>query len=159
MGATNRLHAGLGQTEMPDLAFANQIADRARDVFDRHVRIDAMLIEQIDSVGLEPLQRCLGHVADVGGPAVEARLLAVLELEAELRGDDDLIANRSERLSDEFFVRERPVRFCGVEERHARVDRGAHDADAVLTTRRLPVAEADPHAPEAECRHLQSAGS
>ena len=101
----------------------------------------------------------LGHLADVRGPAVEADRLAVLELEAELRGDDDSIANGAERFADELFVGERPVRFCGVEERHAGVDRGADDADAVLATRGLPVAEADPHAPEAECGHLQAAGS
>ena len=149
MRATNRLHAGLGQTEVLDLAFANQIADRAGDIFDRHIGIDAVLIEKIDTVGLEPFQLCLNHFADVRGMAVEAGLLAVLELESEFRGDDDAIANRRERLADEIFVRERPVGFGRVEERDAGIDSGADDRDAVLATRRLPVAEADPHASEA----------
>ena len=99
MRATNRLHAGLGQTEMLDFAFANQIADRARDFFDRHVRIDAMLIEEIDPIGLEPPERRVSHFAYMGRPAVEACLLAVLELEAELGGDDDLLSDGSERLT------------------------------------------------------------
>ena len=55
------------------------------------------------------------------GPAVEAGLLAVLELEAELRRDHHLIAHGLERFADELFVRERPVRFGGIEERHATV--------------------------------------
>ena len=54
--AANRLHAGLGQTEVLDLALANQVLHRTRDVFDRHVRIDTVLIEEIDPVGPEPFQ-------------------------------------------------------------------------------------------------------
>ena len=119
MGATNRLHAGFGQTEMLDFAFANQIADRAGDVFDRHVRIDAMLVEEVDAVGLEPRERGFSHLADVRGTAVEACLFAVLEFEAELGRNRHLIAERAQRLADQFFVRERPVRFGRVEERHA----------------------------------------
>ena len=71
--------------------------------------IDAVLIEEIDRVGLEPLQRRLGDLADVRGPAVQTRLLAVLELEAELGRDDDLIAHGRQRFADQLFVRERPV--------------------------------------------------
>jgi hypothetical protein len=42
MRAADRLDARFGKAEMLDLAFANQILDRARDVLDRDVRIDAM---------------------------------------------------------------------------------------------------------------------
>jgi hypothetical protein len=99
MGATYRLNASLGQTEMLDLAFANQLADRPRDVFDRHLRIDAMLIEEIDPIGLEPLERRVSHFAYVRRPAVETRQLATLECEPELGGDDDLLSDGSERLT------------------------------------------------------------
>ena len=96
VGATNRLHAGLGEAEMLDLAFANQIADRARDVFDRHVRDrrDADRSRSIRSV-LSRFKRCLSHLADVRRTAVEACLLAVLELEAELGRDHHPIAERA----------------------------------------------------------------
>ena len=80
----------------------------------------------------------LGDLADVRRPAVEAGLLAVLELESELGGDHDLIANRRERFADEFFVRERPVRFGGVEERDAAINGRADDADPVLRLRGRP---------------------
>ena len=76
MRAADRLHARFRQTEVLDLAFANQVLDRARDVLDRHVGIDAVLIEQIDPIGLEPLQRRVGDLADVRRPAVQPRLLA-----------------------------------------------------------------------------------
>ena len=75
MRATNRLHARFRQTEVPHLAFANQFLHRAGDVLDRHVRVDAVLIEQIDPIGLQPLQRGLDDLADVRGPAVQPACL------------------------------------------------------------------------------------
>ena len=108
-------------------------------------------------VGLEPLQRCLSHVADVRGTAVEARLLTVLELETELGRNHHLIAERAQRLADQLFVREGPVGFGRVEERHARIDGRPDDRDAGLSIRGRAVSEAESHAPEAECRHLHSA--
>ena len=97
----------------------------ARDVLDGDVRVDAVLIEEIDPIGLEPLQRCVGDFPDVRRPAIEPRLLAAFELEPELRGDDHLIAERRQRFADEFFVGERPVGFGGVEEGDATVDSAA----------------------------------
>ena len=49
MRAANRLHAGLGQAEVLDLAFLNQVLHRSGDVFDRDVGIDAVLIEEVDA--------------------------------------------------------------------------------------------------------------
>ena len=43
-----------------------------------------------------------------------------------------LIADGREGLADEFLVRERPVRFGGIEERDARVHRLTDQCDAVL---------------------------
>ncbi len=55
MGAADRFGAGLGQTEMFHLALADQLLDRTGDILDRHVRIDAMLIEKIDHIGFQAL--------------------------------------------------------------------------------------------------------
>ena len=96
--ATDRLHARLRQTEVLDLALANEVLDRACDIFDRNLRVDTVLVEEIDPIGPETFQRRLRDLADVRGAAVEAGLLPVLDLEAELRGDDDLIANRARAL-------------------------------------------------------------
>ena len=41
----------LGQAEVPDLAGPDQLLDGAGDVLDRHVRVDAVLVEQVDVVG------------------------------------------------------------------------------------------------------------
>ena len=103
MRAANGLHAGLRQAEVPDLPFLNQVLHGSGDVFDRDVRVDAVLVEEVDPSIVEPLERRLGDLSDVRGPAVQAGLLAALELEPELRGDDHLIANRCQRLADELL--------------------------------------------------------
>ena len=53
----------------------------------------------------------------------------VVEVEAELRRDHDLVADRRERLADELLVRERAVDLRGVEERDAALDRRADERD------------------------------
>jgi len=76
-------------------------------------------------------QRRLGSFPDVRRSAVQPRLPATFEREAELGGNHHLVANRAERFANDLFVRERPVRFGRVEERDAAIDRGADDADAL----------------------------
>ena len=51
MSAADRLGAGLGKAEVLDLALVYQLLDRPRHILDRHVRVDAVLIEQIDMIG------------------------------------------------------------------------------------------------------------
>ena len=58
---------------MLDLALPDQLLHRARHVLDRHVRVDAVLVEQVDGIDLEPLERALGDLLDVLRPAVQAR--------------------------------------------------------------------------------------
>ena len=82
-----------GQTEMLHLAFRDQVFDRTSDILDRDAGVYAVLIEQINAVGLEPPERILGDFADSLGAAIEAvGRLAVLE--PELRCDDHLVAIR-----------------------------------------------------------------
>src|SRR5579864_2604256 len=88
--------------------------------------------------------------------AVETRHLAVLDVEAELGGDRDLIADRLERLTDDILIGVRAVHFGRIEERHAGVDRGADDRDPVLSAQRLSVALADAHTAKTERRYLQA---
>src|SRR4029077_3289912 len=64
MGAAHRLDARLGHAEMLDLAFGDQVADGAGDIFYRHIGIDAMLVQQIDDLNTQSLQRSLGGLAD-----------------------------------------------------------------------------------------------
>ena len=45
---------------MAHLSFGNEFAHRAGDLFDRHLGIDAMLVEEVDHVGTQPPQGRLG---------------------------------------------------------------------------------------------------
>ena len=56
MGATDIRDARLRQTEMQHLALLNEVFDRTGDVFHRHLRVDAVLVEQINVVGAQALQ-------------------------------------------------------------------------------------------------------
>jgi len=69
--ATDRLHACFGKAEVLDLACLNQFLHGASDVFDRRVRVNPVLIEQVDCVDLEPLERAFDRLLDMGAASVE----------------------------------------------------------------------------------------
>jgi hypothetical protein len=110
VGAADRLHARLRQPEVPDLAVPDEVLHRAGNVLDRNVRIDSVLIEQIDDVGPEALEQSLGNLLDVLRPAIQAAGRA-LNVEAELGCDHHLFTDGRKGFTDERLVRERTVDF------------------------------------------------
>ncbi len=113
MRATNRLRTSFRQAEVLELACLNQLFHCACDVFDGHVRVKTVLIEQINRLYLEPLERGLGDLLDMLWPTIqpyEARRPIGIKFEPELGGYHHLPAERSEGFADEFFVGERAVR-------------------------------------------------
>jgi hypothetical protein len=68
--------------------------------------------------------------------------------------DDDLLADRSQGLTDKLFVRERAVHLGGVEEGDAEVDGGADEGDAVLLADGRTVRVAKPHAAKSDRGYL-----
>jgi hypothetical protein len=95
------LDAGLGEAEVANLPLCDELLHGVRDILDRDVGVHAVLVEQVDVTGAEPPQRLLHASTDRVGSAVEAPGLAGGKLEAELRGDDDPVADRFERFADE----------------------------------------------------------
>ena len=96
MRAADRLQAGLGQAVVKHLALRDQILDGPGHVLDGHLRIDAMLVEQVDAVGAQTPQLGLDHLPDVFGPAVRSTAALArlrIDVEAELGGDDDAVAD------------------------------------------------------------------
>src|SRR5205823_969335 len=86
--ATDRLHSWLRKAEVLDFTFLNQILHRSGDLFDRHAGINTVLIEQIDNIGPESLERSFSNFFDVLWPAIEADLLAFrTKFKSELGGD------------------------------------------------------------------------
>jgi hypothetical protein len=62
MSATNRLRSCLGKAEVPDLALPDQLLHCSGHVLYRHVRVNTVLVEQIDYIDPEPPEQGLGHL-------------------------------------------------------------------------------------------------
>jgi hypothetical protein len=129
MSAPDGVRAWFGQTEMLDLASGDQIPDCAGDLLDRNVGVNAVLVEKVDGVDPQALERVLSDLADAFGAAVEATRSAGTEVVAELRGDDDVLPERLQRLANEFLVGERAIDLGGVEEGDTTLYRRADQRD------------------------------
>ena len=81
----------------------DEVLQGAGNILDRHVRIDTVLVEEIDHVGPQSLEGCLRNFLDVLRAAVQAGV--VVQVEAELGSDRDSVAERRERLTNQLLVR------------------------------------------------------
>jgi hypothetical protein len=153
--APNRLRARFGEAEVLHLALPYQLLYRAGYIFDGHVRVDAMLVVQVDGFDPEPPKRALGHLPDVLWPAVEHLLSrGGIEVEAELGGDHHPIAERLERLADDLLVL-CAVDLGGVKECHAALDSRPDQRDRLLLVGLRAVAVTQSHRAIADGRHFQ----
>ncbi len=141
---------------MPDLPLANQIRHGARDVFDRHVGVHAVLVVEVDRVHAQSLQRAFGDLLDVVGPAVQDLLPVGTHLEPEFRGDDDLAAERLQRLADDLLV-DGAVNLRRIEECDASFGGCAYERDRLLRVGRGAVAVTETHRAVADGRDVQAA--
>ena len=93
-----------------------------------------MLVEKVNGLDPETLERAFDRPPDPCRPAGDATILPRrgIDVEAELGGDDDTVAERTQRLADDLLVLERPIDLGGVEEGYALVDGGADELDAFL---------------------------
>src|ERR1035437_707016 len=144
---------------MIDLAFGDQVLHRAGHILDRDVGIDPVLIEEVDGVDPQTLERVLGDLADAFRAAVEAARSARTEVETELGGDDGALSERLQRLAHEFLVGERAIDFGSVEERDAALDRRAGQRDHFRPVRGRATVMVHAHAAQADGRDLKAAVS
>ena len=94
------------------------------------VRIDAMLVVEVDRVDAEPLQRRVAGLAHVFRASVDAEERAIVAaLVAELRGQHDRVAPVAHRAADQPLVRERAVHVGRVEEVDAEIQRAVDRRD------------------------------
>jgi hypothetical protein len=134
VGAADRGGAGFGQADVADLALGHQLSQSAGGVLDRGVRVDPVLVVQVDVVDTEPLQGTFDRSADVSRAAVEnTRAATGVRDEAELRRQHNLVAVALEGLADHLFVGVRAVNLGGVDEI------ANHSGDGWLPTHRSAV--------------------
>src|SRR6266568_709361 len=130
VGAADRGGAGLGQADVADLALGDQIGQGADGVLDVGLRIDPMLVVQVDVVGAEPLQGALDRDADVRWAAVEdAGAATGVRDDAELRRQHNLVAAALDGPADQFLVDVGAVDLGGVEVGYAQVQRPVDGAN------------------------------
>src|ERR1051325_361209 len=91
------------------------------------------------------------------GLAVQTSHDAILDLESELRRDQDCIAPSVKRTSQKLLVGVGPVHFGRVEESHAQFDGPMNRGDgfALVTLFRRAIRKAHPHAAESNGRNFQ----
>jgi len=142
---------------VPHLALLNQILHRSRHIFDRHVGINAVLIEEVNVIRPEALERSLGNGLDLLRLAVQADDLAALNLETKLARDQNLMTHWCQGFADQFFIGMRSIGFSRIKERDAAVHTGANCVDAILLAGCRAQAKAQPHAAHTEGRYFQLA--
>ena len=130
VGAADRGGAGLGQADVADLALGDQLGQSADGLLDGGVRVDPVLVVQVDVVGAEPLQGALDRGADVRRAAVEdAGAATGVRDEAELRRHHHLVAAALDGPADQLLVVEGAVDLGGVEVGDAQVQRPVDGAN------------------------------
>ena len=130
VGATDRGGTGLRQPDVTNLALGDECGQGADGVLDGRLRIDPVLVVQVDVVGAQPLQGTLDGDADVRRAAVEdARAAAGVRDDAELRGQHHLVAAILDGPADELLVGEWTVDLGGVDVRDAEVQRSVDSAN------------------------------
>ncbi len=118
MRAADRPYSCFRKTEVLDLALLDQVLHCSSYIFDRHGRVDPVLIEQIDHIGLQALERGFGDRLDLFRPAVQslpARASIWIEIEAELGDYDHLVTYRRKRLAQQLLVGEWAIDLSGIE--------------------------------------------
>src|ERR1700690_602455 len=101
MRAPDRLHSSFRKAEVLPLALLDQVLYGSCHVFHGDVRIHAVLVEQVDDIGVEALERGFGYLLDVLGAAVDSvrGSRRGIDIEAEFGGDCYLAAEGSQGFS------------------------------------------------------------
>src|SRR4051812_17055462 len=100
---------------MPDLPGLDQLLHGACDICHWHIRIDTVLVEEVDHVRAQTLQGLISDLPDTFWPAVLG-LRGVTVFEAKFCRNHDLAADRLQCFAYDFLVDKGAVGFCRVEE-------------------------------------------
>src|SRR3954470_10959238 len=124
MGPPDRLRRSFGEAEIADLSLVLKARHFADRILDRHIRIDAVLVIEIDRIDREPLEARLAGGTDIFGVAAHSEELAIRSADiGKLGREENLVPAAADRSPDQLLVREWPVHVGGVQERNALVER------------------------------------
>src|ERR1700722_7268401 len=103
MRLTDRIRASLGQTEVAHFSCLNEGLYRSGNILHGYVRINTVLVEEVDPIGTQALERVVGDLADALRAAVRPLGRNAVP-EAKFRCDDHLVAHRLKRLAHDLFI-------------------------------------------------------
>ena len=160
-GPADGRRGGLGEAEVAHLPGPDQLRHRPDGLLDRRVRVDPVLVVEVDDVHAESPEACVAAVPDVLRIAPDAEELAVRAADvSELRREHHPVATVADRPADELLVPARAVHVGRVEEVPARVEVAVDDPDRLGVVHLLRVVElAHPHAAESDCGDAEAARS
>src|ERR1700675_5173537 len=116
---------------MSDLALLDQFRQGANRLFDRRIRIDAVLVVEVDVLDAQPLQTSfagLFHVVGLAAYAADVGIAGIAD-NSELCGQHEFVALALDRASDEFFILVWSVDVGGIEEVDAEFERAMNGRD------------------------------
>ncbi len=122
VGTADRLRVRLGETQRAHLALLDRARHGADGVLDRHGRIDAMQIPEVDDVDLQALQTGVERLRHVLGAAVGDAATLAAEI-AELRREHDVVAATRDRLAEQLLVVAEAIHVGAVEHGNAAIER------------------------------------
>src|SRR6202034_1034401 len=153
------LGLGFGQSEMADFSLAHEIGQGADGVLDRRLRIDPMLVIEVDRLDSEPLEARVARLAHVSGVAPDRKESALRTADgAEFRGQYDLVAAAPDCPPDQLFVASDPVHVGRIEKRKAALDRAMDGGDRLVVVA-TGVEFRHPHASQTEGRNREAGTS
>src|SRR5579885_215111 len=144
---------------MLHLARFDEFLHRSGYVLDGDVWIDPVLIEQIDGVYPEALQRFLSDLFNALGTAIETSPSGTtvgVELKTELRGDHHLPPKGNQGFSHQLLVGKRPIDLSGIEEGDAPLHCRMKKRDHLRLVANRFIRKGLAHAAESEGRDFQA---
>jgi len=147
----NGVDADLAHPEAAHLARRDQLGDGPGGLLDGDVRIEAVLVQQVEALDAEASEGPVDDLTDAFRTRVQP-LQPVVHVEAELGRDLHVTLEGLQHLADERLVGVRVVDLRRVEEGDAGVQGGADDRAGVLEG-------VQRHAAEADVRNLKAGAS
>src|SRR4051812_32647657 len=126
---------------MLHLALLYELFHRACNFFDGNLGIHAVLIQEVDLIRPQALQRGLGYFLDMFRSAVDATpsLSIGTRLESELGGDLYLLTYWLQGFTHQLLVYERTINFRRIEQRYAAIHSRADQRDHLLSVARRTI--------------------
>src|SRR5712675_2866689 len=141
---------------MANFSLVDQLGHRSDRFFNRCVRVDTMLVIEIDGFNVEASQTCFAGGANIFRSTVDSDKLALgITNITEFRGKDHLITSSFDSPSDQLFIRERPVNVSSVEKVDAQLQCAMNRGNGFLVIA-VSVEVRHPHAAQSHSGNLES---